>query len=141
MRKCELVSSHPYLKCPGFWWSNNPALRRNKTLYDNGTLPLDVSKDGPKGTPGWSQPELTAKKPGNAYIHKWGLFVHDRKIQTCDFSQTVCHTAMAGRDRCKYGFFKNGGQHDQFCNQCRGDCGFEDMQAHENRFKMAIGVK
>ena len=137
MRRCEEVPNHPYLKCPSFWWSNNPALRRNKVLYHNGTLPLDVAKDGPKGTPGWSQPELKTKAPGNAYIHRWGLFVHDRKIQTCDFTRTICHTAMSGK-RCKYGFFKNGGMPDAFCNQCRGDCGFQDMQAHENRFKMGM---
>jgi len=134
--QCKQVPDSNFLKCDKFWWSNNPAIRRNKALYDNGTLPLDVSKDGPKGTPGWSKPELTAKAPGNAYIHKWGLFVHDRKIQTCDFSKTKCDS-MGGK-QCKYGFFKNGRVGDQFCHHCRGGVGFEDMQAHENRFRMGL---
>ena len=138
MRMCEEYPNHPFMKAHGFWWSNNPSLRRNKALYENGTLPLDVSKDGPKGTPGWSQPELTAKKPGRAYIHKWGLFVHDRSEQTCNFSSTICHTMMAGRERCKYGFFKNGDQQDRFCGQCRVDCSFKDMAEHENRFKSSL---
>ena len=137
--KCEKIPNHNYLRCENFWWSNNPALRRNKALYDNGTLPLNVSLDGQKGTPGWSQPELSTKAPGNAYIHQWGLFVHDRKIQNCDFSQTKC-VSMRG-ERCKYGFFKNGQVGDRFCHHCRVDEGFEAMQAHENRFKMSLGMK
>ena len=140
-RQCEEYPNHNFMKCNNFWWSNNPALRRNKALYDNGTLPLDTSKDGPKGTPGWSQPELLAKKPGRAYIHKHGLFVHDRKAQTCDFTKTVCHTSMAGKNCCKYGFFKNGGQDDQFCNLCHSNETFADMKDHENRFKAAMRMR
>ena len=59
-----------YLSCPNFWWSNNPALCNNQALYANGTLPLNVRLDGNKGTSGWSQPELKAKAPGRAWIHK-----------------------------------------------------------------------
>jgi len=68
----------PYQCCPGFWWSNNPSLRRVKALYDCKTLPLDVTKDGGKGTVNWSRPELETAKPTLAWLYGdgQGMFVH-----------------------------------------------------------------
>lgn len=129
----------PYLSCPTFWWSNNPALRRNKALYDNGTLPLDTAKDGPKGSPGWSKPELTAKAPGRAWIHRWGVFVHERKLQEHLFGMRSCVSRMNG-ERCKYGFFKNGVDQDPFCCLCHGNETYRDMGLHEQRYKAALGM-
>lgn len=127
----------PYLSCPEFWWSNNPALRRNKALYDNGTLPLDAGKDGPKGTPGWSQPELSAKAPGRAWLHQWGVFVHDRPAQGDIFGKRSC--SIRGGKSCKYGFFKDGAVSDKFCEVCLGDQGdFRDMSEHKARFKYHV---
>lgn len=120
-----------YLYCPDFWWTNNPALRRNKAIYDIGTLPLDVSKDGPKGTEGWSKPELTTKAPGNAWIHKWGLFVHDKPSHGDVFTQKGCSPAG-----CQYGFFKNGSG--KFCECCDRFSGFVGMRSHEMRFREAL---
>jgi glycosyltransferase involved in cell wall biosynthesis len=122
-----------YLSCPDFWWSNNPALRRNKALYDGGTLPLDMSKDGPKGSVGWSKPELETKAPGRAWIHQWGLFIHDRATQITPWHKGVCSN-MGGKE-CKYGFFKNGDITDKFCEVCLPDESFRDMAAHKARFK------
>jgi hypothetical protein len=53
-------------------------------IYDRGILPLNVSLDGAKGTKDWSQPELKAGAPGNAWIHQWGLFVHERQSRVVD---------------------------------------------------------
>jgi len=128
-----------YLSCPNFWWSNNPALRRNKALYDNGTLPLDVTKDGPKGTPGWSKPELTTKAPGRAWIHRWGVIVHEKSSHGDIFGKRVC-SILDGKG-CKYGFFKNGAESDKFCEVCLGNRNdFRDMAEHQARFRHHVGI-
>jgi glycosyltransferase involved in cell wall biosynthesis len=124
----------PYLSCPSFWWSNNPALFRTKAMYDGGTLPLRVDRDGPKGTPGWSRPELETKAPGRAMIHQWGLFVHERQSQGDIFDQTICRKGMKGLVGCKYGFFKTGSEEDRFCGSCHETETFKDMKTHEGRF-------
>ena len=129
-----------YLSCPNFWWSNNPALRRNKALYDGGTLPLDETKDGPKGSTEWSRPELETKAPGMAWIHKWGLFVHDRASQTGIHPCGNCQTVMRGKAPCKYGYFKNGTAGDKFCEVCNPEEDFKRMADHEARFMVHIGA-
>ena len=121
-----------YLSCPDFWWSNNPALRRNEAIYAAGTLPLDVNKDGPKGTGGWSKPELEAPSPGKAWIHKWGMFVHDR---TEKIRSDKC--IMTG-ERCKYGFDKNGCFDDVFCRACDMTESYWDMSKHEERYRRIV---
>ena len=122
-----------YLRCPGFWWSNNPTLFRPKAMYDCGSLPLDKSKDGPKGTHGWSVPELSAKKPTKTWIHKWGLFVHELPYREIGgmLGMSQCK-GDTGASKCKYGFFKNGT--DAFCATCDRSLGFEDMEVHARRF-------
>jgi glycosyltransferase involved in cell wall biosynthesis len=130
-----------YLSCPNFWWSNNPALRRNDALYERGTLPLDISKDGPKGTSGWSKPELETKAPGRAWIHQWGLFIHDRQSHTVKHPCGNCNTIMAGKGECKYGFFKNGEKGDKFCEVCLPEEGFRNMGNHKARFQHHVGIR
>jgi glycosyltransferase involved in cell wall biosynthesis len=123
-----------YLRCPNFWWSNNPTLFRTKALYDFGTLPLDESKDGTKGTPNWSKPELEARRPPNTWIHKWGLFVHELPLQgdiASMLGMSQCKGDV-GASKCKYGFFKNGV--DAFCTQCVQSLGYVDMYEHARRF-------
>lgn len=124
-----------YLSCPSFWWSNNPALFRTKALYERGTLPLKVERDGPKGTPGWSRPELESKAPGQAWIHQWGLFVHDRLAQGDIFEKRICRRVGNGEAGCKYGFFKTGSDQDLFCCGCQENETFKDMSIHERRFR------
>lgn len=129
----------PYLDCPEFWWSNNPALFNNKALYKGGTLPLDQMKDGPKGSNGWSQPELTARPPGRAWIHQWGMFVHEYR-QQAPFKKFGCGTATCfGLSTCKYGFLREHGS--AFCDTCKKESGYNDMQGHEDRFRRAIGMR
>lgn len=126
-----------YLSCPDFWWSNNPALRRNKALYENGTLPLNVAKDGSKGQPGWSVPELEAKAPGRAWIHQWGLFVHERQQleKGIIFQPRGCGAVSGlGASSCKYGFLTKDGT-GRFCECCDRKAGFQDMPEHEKRFR------
>jgi len=117
-----------YMRCPGFWWSNNPHLRRNEALYANGTLPLSEALDGPKGTPGWSKPELSAKRPHGTWIHHWGIFVHERQSYG---SKLDVHGCVP--DGCKYGLFLDGTG--PFCAACERKAGFEDMKHHEERFR------
>lgn len=122
-----------YLQCPGFWWSNNPALRRVQALYDSKTLPLDVAKDGGKGQPGWSQPELRAPRPTKPWIHKWGMFKHESL--TVEFPERIGCGKFGpfGTSTCKYGFYKTG--KDRFCETCHPAKGFHDMREHEKRFR------
>ena len=128
-----------YLNCPDFWWSNNPAIRRNEALYKNGTLPLDVTKDGPKGTPAWSQPELTTKAPGRTWIHQWGLFIHDRELHGDIFDRLTCK--KIGK-QCKYGFFKDGSKEDPFCELCANtEGGYREMPEHEVCFRDSLRGK
>ena len=128
-----------YLKCPGFWWSNNPSLRRVKALYASKTLPLNEFIDGPKGTPGWSKPELTTPKPPNAWIHKWGVFIHDPGVIEIEMMKQQHGTFSCGKKLgtswCKYGFFINPGFDNTWCNHCRGDKNFRDMAEHDRRVR------
>ena len=133
-----------YLRCPGFWWSNNPTLFRTKALYDCGTLPLVVAKDGAKGTPGWSKPELEAPRPPNTWIHKWGLFIHEKPLcennlvlKGCGFIGD-CNRLYKNPFTCKYGFFKDGT--DAFCKCCDRGRDIRDMDAHARRFINSRGA-
>lgn len=117
-----------YLHCPSFWWSNNPHLHRTEAMYSRGTLPLNAGIDGQKGTANWSQPELQTRQPGDAWIHKWGLFVHE--LPTHDLSHGKICTKLG--KKCKYGFFRDGGG--GFCQLCDPKLGYNDMAAHAERF-------
>jgi len=123
----------PYLKCPGFWWSNNPALRRVKALYSSGTLPLDVAKDGQKGQAGWSQPELQAPHPTKPWIYRWGMFKHE--CLKAEYPElTGCKRyGPFGTSTCKYGFYKPA--KDGFCLLCDPHRGLQDMNEHEKRYR------
>lgn len=66
-----------FVSCPGFWWSNNPAIFNYEKLKELAILPLDESLDGPKGTPQWSQPELQAGRIEKSLVHRWGVFLHE----------------------------------------------------------------
>jgi len=130
------VDGEEYFRCDGFWWSNNPALFRTQALKDNGTLPLNTALDGKKGEAGWSQPELRAKRPPNACIHRWGMFAHEAMVPR-HLSQQGCGKFTAiGSTTCKYGFYKDGSE--QFCRLCDLRKGVEDMPAHEARLRKAM---
>jgi len=120
-----------YMECPSFWWSNNPHLRLNRAIYDAGCLPLDESLDGPKGSEGWSKPEMSTAKPRLPWIHKWGLFVHDAPPD--DELIRAANCPFPGG--CKYGLFLPGPKRNMFCRRCRQDTDFTDMDAHFRRFK------
>ena len=127
-----------YLRCPSFWWSNNPVLFRTKALQDAGVLPLDESKDGPKGTPGWSQPELQTARPPNPWLHRWGVFIHERQSES--FTESGCgEYGPYGHSGCKYGFWYQEGE--SFCLSCDHSRGFGDMPEHEKRARAGEIVK
>jgi glycosyltransferase involved in cell wall biosynthesis len=119
-----------YMECNGFWWSNNPHLRLNKSAYERGCLPLDESEDGPKGTPNWSKPERIAGKPNKTWIHRWGIFVHEAPPNEKLAEMPGC---LPGGG-CKYGFFKSESM-DLFCRCCNLQLGYDDMHPHFERFK------
>jgi hypothetical protein len=122
-----------YLECPDFWWSNNPVLFRTQALYDAKVIPLDVSLDGSKGTPGWSQPELKAASPPNTWLHKWGVFLHERLQNESFVGRIGCGKyGPYGESGCKYGYWYGGDQND-FCKRCDHSKGFSDMWNHERR--------
>jgi hypothetical protein len=119
-----------YMSCPEFWWSNNPHIRRTKALFESGTLPLDVNKDGAKGTEGWSQPELQAPSPPNTWIHKWGMFVHERPLKF-ERNYGCSKYSKVGRTSCKYGFYMD--LDDPFCSACDLNKDWTDMVNHQRR--------
>jgi len=114
-----------YLSCPNFWWSNNPALFHLGELWNADVLPLDEAKDGPKGTPGWSQPEMCAARPPRAWLHRWGVFVHERLEIEREFSNHGCD------QDCKYGFWMPSGS--PWCEKCDHTRDFRDMVEHRKR--------
>lgn len=121
-----------YLRCPGFWWSNNPSLFRNEAMYSGKVLPLDEAIDGPKGSAGWSKPELSTARPQNSWIHRWGLFVHE--LYDCSNGVVFSEAPKGCSDKgCKYGFFVDGCG--AFCSQCDREKDFRDMQAHAERYR------
>ena len=128
-----------YLNCPDFWWSNNPSLRRVQALYDSKTLPLDENKDGKKGEPGWSMPELKAPKPPHPWIHKWGVFIHEpgmielAGLKSNRFGNVQCGELL-GTSFCKYGFYIDQVNR-HFCNVCNMEKGFRDMKEHDERWR------
>lgn len=120
----------PYMECRNFWWSNNPHLRRNQAIYDAGCLPLCEDEDGKKGTTNWSKPEMMAPKPGKAWIHKWGIFMHEAPPNQALEHYPGC---LPGGG-CKYGFFKAGPLDDLFCKCCDRKRDYMDMHAHYERY-------
>lgn len=139
MLRIEKCIDGKYLDCPGFWWSNNPHIQRNSTLYDRKTLPLNETIDGSKGTALWSVPEMTAPQPGKTFIHKWGLFVHELPLKSFMADAKGCFKEDLdfGRTKCKYGFFKTGIE--PFCISCNRTLDFREMDAHAQRHLSLIG--
>ena len=126
-------SKPPYMRCDDFWWSNNPHLRRDDAICKIGCLPLDESKDGKKGEPGWSQPEMAAPRPGRTWIHQWGLFTHECSPVHLGRNMGCGKVPSIAGVTCKYGFFKDG--KDLWCQCCYLERGFEDMPEHAKRFE------
>ena len=123
MHKIDKDNGH-YMRCPKFWWSNNPTLFRLSAM--KGILPLNEGIDGRKGSANWSQPELQAGSPPNAWIHKWGVFIHERGEETMPLSG-----CQHGEYNCKYGFLRKTGK-DIFCQHCIGGC-YSDLSNHIQR--------
>ena len=121
-----------YLKRPGFWFSQNPHLRRNSALLESGTLPMIEFDDDHKGKPNWNQAEMKAPGPPNPWIHRWGVFVHEREHHET-FSDSGCEKfGPFGSSGCKYGFWK---QEDGWCKLCDWNKDFREMNAHEQRYR------
>jgi hypothetical protein len=129
----RLEGEGEYLRCPGFKWSNNPALFKTKVLHDHGTLPLRAEIDGAKGTANWTKAELSAPPPPNAFIHHWGMFMHEMMEPRYPEMMGCGKFPEVGSSTCKYGFYKDG--IDRFCQACDLKKGREDMPAHEQRMR------
>ena len=126
-----------YMKCPEFWFSQNPALRRNDALYDAGTLPMPEFDNDNKSNPdAWNKGEMGAVRPPNPWIHKFGMFAHEKledieKMTGCGLYK--CH----GNSSCKYGFYMNT-EDSVWCLLCDANRGYDDMNNHEGRFRQAF---
>jgi len=120
-----------WMRCPSFWWSNNPTLFRIKALAQSKTLPLNILKDGPKGTGNWSKPELEAPKPPNPWLHRWGMFIHERKPTERFVNSGCTQFGPFGHSGCKYGFWYPYGAN--FCLVCNHEKDIEDLPEHEER--------
>jgi glycosyltransferase involved in cell wall biosynthesis len=128
-----------YLKCPDFWFSQNPHLRNNDVIYSAGTLPMpEFQNDNKQNMNVWNKSEMSCVKPPNPWIHKWGMFVHERdsvdieyhKIRGCGKFEQI------GRSTCKYGFYVDGKE--KFCQSCDLSKGIEDMPSHEDRYRKSL---
>ena len=125
-----------YLSVPTFWWSNNPALRRNEALYRAGILPMKEIENETKASPNWTKSELGAGSPPQPWIHRWGIFIHEKPTHGDYQSKTGCgQYGPYGISTCKYGFFKDG--NDKFCQRCIKTTGYEDMPEHDRRARTA----
>jgi len=106
-------SAEPFQMLPGFWWSNNPALRRNPALAAAGVLPLPERPRESKDRPYWSKSEMEAVRPPNAAIMPHGVFAHEwsePRLLGCDRFE------RHGMSTCKYGFFQDPGS--MWCRVC-----------------------
>ena len=121
-------SKEEYLKCNGFWWSNNPSLFNFGELKKAKILPLNEKIDGGKGTENWSQPELCAGAPPKAHLHQWGMFVHERNSKEF-FAEKDCGKFLRG---CKYGFWKD--PKSNWCSVCDLDKSFRELVEHRKRY-------
>ncbi len=128
-----IVEQEEYLKCPLFWWSNNPTLFRTKALEQAKVLPLKENLDGPKGTAGWSQPELTAGKIMHAWLHRWGMFVHERTDGETYDQEGCGQHGPYGKSGCKYGFWMT--KDNPWCKVCDQKKNFKDMPIHRSRVR------
>jgi hypothetical protein len=91
-----------------------------------GVIPLNETIDGTKGSSGWSQPELQAARPPNTWLHRWGVFVHERR-EGEKFDNYGCD------QDCKYGFSMPSGS--PWCNRCDHTRDFRDMVEHRKRIQ------
>jgi glycosyltransferase involved in cell wall biosynthesis len=129
-----------YLKCPPFWFSQNPHLRNNEALYSAGTLPMpEFDNDNKDNMDVWNKAEMSSAKPPNTWIHQWGMFVHERDFVGTEYQNIrgCGNFPQIGRSTCKYGFYVDGKE--RFCQHCDLSKGMEDMPEHEARYRKSYG--
>ena len=135
LERIKVIDSD-YMQCVGFWWTNNPALRHNPTIYKNGCLPLpDVgSKIRKPGDANWTKCELEAKRPENTWIHKFGMFTHEppEGIEFGSEKYGCGAFKKVGNSSCKYGFYSPSSN---FCNLCDLGKNLNDLSNHEYRLR------
>ena len=118
-----------YLRCPDFWFSQNPHIRRNSAM--SGVLPVPEFEGDNKSSDVWNKSEMETGKPPNAWIHRFGLFVHE--WDSSDDLPMGCGRFSEGASTCKYGWFKSGSG--KWCDGCDLSKGFRDMHDHDMRFR------
>lgn len=124
-----------FMRCTGFWWSQNPHLRRNPALLASGTIPVPELESDHKGSPAWNKSEMATKAPPNAWLHKWGFFFHGDPDMPIPAGLSGCgDSGPFGLSTCKYGFYRPG---PTWCRECR-HVGFRDMANHEARMRESI---
>jgi hypothetical protein len=109
-------SDEPFQRMPGFWWSNNPHLRRNRALYSAGVIPVPERPKENKDKDYWSKSEEETKAPPNAAITRFGLFVHDPGSRDPSIKTGCGRFDKHGAITCKYGFFQD--PESKWCRAC-----------------------
>jgi len=130
----------PFSRVTPMDYSNNPHLRRNSAMIESGVLPLPEIRDDEgnpaehKGKPLWGQAEIRAPKPPNAWIHRWGIFIHEANPDVV-MPQFGCGKyGPFGISSCKYGFVQYRGGADPWCLVCEGDDPFNCLAHHDLRY-------
>jgi glycosyltransferase involved in cell wall biosynthesis len=125
-----------YIDVPGFWWSNNPALRHTLSLKAQGVLPIPERPGEHKGKPNWGDSELKAKAPAQPWLLKWGVFIHETASHGHFMGRPGCgFCGPYGASSCKYGFFMD--PDSPWCRTCDTLLDWTDMPEHKARNEKA----
>jgi len=111
------------------FYTNNPSIRRQQSLYDKQIFPLNEYYDE-RGSPSeikhsddWGKAEMEARFTYLKTLYLWpGIFNHENRPITGD-DQILCKS-------CKYGFLVTS---NWFCLSCSKNDEFYDLSSHTTR--------
>lgn len=141
----QLFNEDEYLVFKKREYTNNPSLRRMKSLYEKEILPLKEFWDGDiplelKGNDYWGQAEIIAMSFDNI-VTAWlylGNFVHyenwkyeDNFLEWKNNEFGCNEYNMKGWNTCKYGYLFPG---HYFCGVCSRDENIHDLEKHSQLY-------
>lgn len=146
-KNCGPVVSN-FVQYANFPYSNNPHIRRNKSLYDSQVLPLKEFRDtngNPtehKGNKDWGRAEIETRTIARAMLYKFGMFGHESRKSPENLHIVGCKKyEQCGASTCKYGFLwfrEECVEHGSFCDVCNHNKDFHDLAEHDKRFLMVF---
>ena len=130
-------------------YTNNPSMRRMKSFYEKGILPLNEFWDGDipleiKGNDYWGQAEIVAMKHTDivtAWLYLGNFIHHENWKYDDDFVKWKSEgfgcgiNNMKGWNRCKYGYLFPG---HYFCGVCVKDQTIHSLESHSNLYLQEI---